>query len=82
MDSLGINQRYNKKGVIMGVSEKRLIEVEDFLNFLSIENPLYIIDLLFPIINRLKLDPHFIPDHKYSDVERVGWELIKKLAKV
>ena len=69
----------------MGVSEKKLEDVNELLKFIDHQqryNYRNIIDLMYPIINRLRLDSEFIPDIDYSDSECVGWELIKKLAKV
>ncbi len=70
---------------IMGLSEKKLEDINELLKFIDHqqkENNKNIINLMYPIINRLRLEPEFIPNSDYSDAECVGWELIKKLAKV
>ena len=69
----------------MGVSKKKLEDVNELLKFIDHQqryNYKNIIDLMYPIINRLRLDPEFIPDINYSDSECVVWGLIKKLAQV
>ena len=69
----------------MGVSKKKLEDVNELLKFIDQQqryNYRNIIDLMYPIINRLRLDSEFIPNSDYSDAECVGWGLIKKLAKV